>query len=122
MSGSQWDTWIALPCRQTGSVGSVRDPVNPLGHRFDAAHPHSCRCALEILVPFLDSGRLVADHLEVVAVRADHERGVVVRVVLRAQARRAVVLAAGFDGRLVKGIYRLAICVMLVKSTVSAEH
>ena len=39
--------------------------------------------------------RRVADGLDVVAVGIEHERAVVVRVILRAQARRAVVLAAG---------------------------
>src|SRR5690606_34883110 len=41
--------------------------------------------------------RAVAHRLDVVAVRADDEGGVVVRMIVRAQSRRAVVLAAGSD-------------------------
>lgn len=50
----------------------------------------------------------VADRLDIVSVRADDEGGVVVGVVARAQARRAVVLPAGGKGRLVEGIHLLA--------------
>src|SRR3546814_19511002 len=41
--------------------------------------------------------RLQTDRLDVVAVRIDQERGVVVRAVVLAQSRRAVIAAAGLQ-------------------------
>ena len=46
----------------------------------------------------------MADRLEIVAVRVVDERGVVGLVVVRAQARRAVVLRSGRDGGIVKRV------------------
>src|SRR5690606_25698949 len=46
----------------------------------------------------------VADHLDIVPVRADDESRVVVRVVLRAQAGRAIVLAARCQSRAMEGV------------------
>jgi len=48
--------------------------------------------------------RLVADGLDVMTIWIEHKGAVVVWVVLRSQTRRAVVLAACCDGRLVEGI------------------
>ena len=50
------------------------------------------------------SRRLVADGLDVVSVRIEHIGAVVVRVVVRAQPGRAVVLAAGGDGGAIEGV------------------
>src|SRR5205814_5348696 len=50
--------------------------------------------------------RVVTHRLDVVTVRVEHEGAVVVRVVLRPQTRRTVVLAACCNGRLVEGVYR----------------
>src|SRR5262245_43219386 len=43
--------------------------------------------------------RFMANHLDVVPVRVDDERRIVVRVIVRAKARRAVVLAARRESR-----------------------
>src|SRR5690349_22494291 len=48
--------------------------------------------------------RLVANHFDVVPVGSDDEGGVVVRVVLRAQAGCAVVLAARFQRRAIESV------------------
>ena len=47
----------------------------------------------------------MADRFDVVAVRVEHEGGVVIRVVPRAQARRAVVAATGGEGGGVEGVH-----------------
>ena len=47
---------------------------------------------------------LVANHFDVVPVRIDHESGVVVRVVLRAQAGRAVIFATRLQRGAIKGV------------------
>ena len=52
----------------------------------------------------------MANGLDIVAVGVEHEGGVIIRVVSRAQARRAIVLAAGGDCGGVEGIDRLAGC------------
>jgi len=46
----------------------------------------------------------MANRLDVVPVRTDHEGRIVVRVVLRAQARRTVVPAARFQGRAMESL------------------
>ena len=51
----------------------------------------------------------VANHFDVVPVRTDDERCVVVRVVLRAQARRTIVLATRLQRRAMEGVDLLAI-------------
>jgi hypothetical protein len=48
----------------------------------------------------------VAYRLDIVAVEIEHEGTVVVLVIMRTQARLAVVLAAGGDGRPVEGVDR----------------
>src|SRR5262249_7916381 len=52
--------------------------------------------------------RLVTDSLDVVTVRIEHKRPVVVWMVIRPQARRTVVPAACCDGCLMEGIQRSA--------------
>ena len=51
----------------------------------------------------------MADRFDVVAVAIEHERAVIVRMILRAQSRRAVVLAARSDRRIVEGFHRGAV-------------
>src|SRR5665213_1234624 len=46
----------------------------------------------------------VANSLDVVAIRIEHERPVIVGVIMRAQSRRAVVRAAGRERGLVKPV------------------
>ena len=53
--------------------------------------------------------RAVADRLDVVAVRVEDERAVVVRVVDLANAGPAVVAAAGRERGCMEGVHRLAI-------------
>ena len=51
----------------------------------------------------------VANHFDVVPVRADDESCIVVRVVLRAQTRRTVVFATRLQRRAIEGVDLLAI-------------
>lgn len=51
----------------------------------------------------------MANHFEVVPVRANDESGIVVRVVARARTQRTMVLGARLQGRLVESVYLLAI-------------
>jgi len=51
----------------------------------------------------------VANHFDVVPVRTNDESCVVVRVVVRAQTRRTIVLAAGLQGRSIESFDLLAI-------------
>ena len=51
----------------------------------------------------------MADGLDVVTVRVEHEGAVVVRVVVRPQPRRAIVLAAGRERRVIERIDRRSI-------------
>ena len=51
----------------------------------------------------------VANHFDVVPVRTNDESRVVVRVVVRAQTRRTIVLAARLQGRAMEGCDLLAI-------------
>src|SRR5258708_40095434 len=51
----------------------------------------------------------MAYRLDVVAVGIEHEGAVVIRVVVRPQPRRAVILAAGGERRTVEGVDRCAI-------------
>ena len=51
----------------------------------------------------------VANHFDVVPVRTNDESRVVVRVVVRAQTRRTIVLAAGLQGRSIESFDLLAI-------------
>src|SRR5262245_49384242 len=55
---------------------------------------------------FVESLRLVTHGLDVVTVRIEHERAVVVGVVVGPQTWRAVVPAARRNGGLVKGVHR----------------
>ena len=52
------------------------------------------------------SGGIVTDDLYVVAVGVQNERAVIIRMVVRTEARRAVVFAAGGDGRLMKSVHQ----------------
>src|ERR1700741_4981808 len=51
----------------------------------------------------------VADHFDVVPVRTNYESRIVVRVVVRAQTRRTIVLATGLQSRAIEGFDLLAI-------------
>jgi hypothetical protein len=52
------------------------------------------------------SGGIVTDDLDVVAVGVQNERSVIIRMILRSRARRAVIFAAGGDGRVMKSVYQ----------------
>ena len=51
----------------------------------------------------------VANHFDVVPVRTNDERCIVVRVVLRAQTRRTIVFATRLQGRVIESFHLLAI-------------
>jgi len=53
--------------------------------------------------------RLMANHLDIVPVRSNDKSRIVVRVILRAQTRRTIVLATRRESRAIKSLDLLAI-------------
>jgi hypothetical protein len=56
----------------------------------------------------------MADRLEIMPVEIEDERAVIIRMIMRAQAGRPVVLGPGLEGRFIEGPHlrsRLATCV-----------
>ncbi len=70
---------------------------------------HSCNTHRRQCFYLLVSLRKVVDGFDVVAVGVEHERGVVVLVIVRPQAGRAVVDATRRQGRRVEGLHLGAI-------------
>src|SRR5215207_7030151 len=96
----------AWPRPPPPSSGAVRSPARAA----DRAPPDTPRTLLGTSCSLLPlSGRRVADRLDVVAVRIEHERPVVVRVVELAHARLADVSPTRRQGGRVEGVDGFAV-------------